>query len=115
MVCYQKIYERGTDMIRKFTLIFCVFLLTSVLLIGCSEAEVATPTEPMTQEETVAPTETTEATEPTEPEPTAPPFIAQAVADTDPSNFNTQWEIYVEGELTESYTREEPLYFEDTQ
>ena len=96
---------------KKYVLLILALLL---ILAGCSREDQlasapADPTESVT--ETAAPTEP----EVTEPEPTEPPFVAQAVADTDPANFGTQWEIYVDGELTESYIREEPVCFEDTE
>ena len=73
------------------------------------------PTEAPTRAPTEAPTEA--ATElPTEPPteaPTEPPF-APAMRDTsDPELFGINWEIIVNDEIVESYTREEPIFFGD--
>jgi outer membrane protein assembly factor BamB len=93
--------------------IILIFIL-AILLTSCGkEAQEVSPTTVPTEVtvETPLPTEP----ETTQPEPTEPPFIAQAVADTDPKVFNTQWEIYVEENLTSSYTREDPIFFENTE
>lgn len=66
-------------------------------------------TVPPTTEETVPPT-----TEPVT-EPTEPPlvFLPQYTDSSNPDNWNTRWEIIVDGKVTDSYTREDPIFFED--
>ncbi len=58
------------------------------------------------------PGQTTQPAE-TEPPVTLPPFEPQKTADTDPAKFNFNWEIMAGGEIVDSYTREEPIAFED--
>lgn len=72
-------------------------------------------TEPSIPEESIA--ETTEATvppteEPTEPV-TEPQFSPAFVSDTDPANWEIEWEIVVGDEEVTSFNRPEPIFFED--
>lgn len=107
-----------------------VLLLTAVILsVPPKDApavlETAGPTQPSTQptapESTEAPTVPVVSTEPpetlppTEPpaEPTDPPFIASCTTDTDPANWEVDWGIIVDGKITESYTREEKIFFNE--
>lgn len=65
-------------------------------------------------------TEATEATEeilqPTETEPpeTQPPFEPGYTDQSNPENWDIQWEVLLSGEVQESYTREEAIYFDDS-
>lgn len=96
---------------KKYMILLFALLL---LLAGCRQnvQQAPPPTEPTeAAEQTQPPIQP----EPTQPEPTEPPFAAQAAPDTDPAAFGTQWEIYVNGEMVESYTREAPVAFEDTE
>ncbi len=63
--------------------------------------------------ETVSQPETTEQTVP--PTTTEPPVVFAPVhtADTDPANFGINWEIFVDGELVETYQREDTISFDD--
>lgn len=74
----------------------------------------APTTEPTTVPTTEAPTETVETVPPTtEPPPTLPPFEVEAVADSDPANWNVDWDVIVGDEIVESYLREEEIFFEE--
>ena len=98
-----------------------LLFLALTLLLGCgiltacgrepaaqASADVSSlSTEAPTESATEAPTEA-----PTEPEPTEPPFTAAHTPDTDPANWNTQWEIYENGEPVESYQRQDAIFFE---
>ena len=85
-----------------------------------TEPSVPVATQPPTEPPTDAPTQ--ETTEPTEPEtePTEPPtepetqptLEAACVADTDPANWGVEWKIQQGSTVLESYTREDPIYFE---
>ena len=70
------------------------------------------PTEPAKPDiPTVPPTEVpTE--EPTEPA-TEPPFAPAFVSDTDPANWEIEWEIVVGDEDVSSFQRQDPISFED--
>lgn len=70
-----------------------------------TDAPATVPTEPPTEPPTEAPTEA----------PTEPPFTAKSMADSDPASWNVEWDVIVDGEITESYTREDQIFFEDTQ
>ena len=108
-----------------------LLLMLAGLLIVRHNADMAyvPPTEPTAPPTTEAPTEATEpptappteATEPpTEPEtePTEPPtepeptIEAACVADTDPANWDIEWNIYQGDTKLESYNRETPITFE---
>lgn len=72
------------------------------------------PAETTAPPATTLPPETTQATEPTE-APTEPDpllsFKPHHTENTDPANWNFVWEISVDGEITDSYTRETPISF----
>ena len=57
--------------------------------------------------------ETTPLTTETEPPETLPPFEPQKTAGSDPANFGFKWEIMADGEIVESYTRNDPITFEN--
>ena len=85
-----------------------------------TEAPTTVPTEPPTEAPTTVPTEppTEEPTEPPTTEPTVPPtedprlsFTVTGSEDTDPDNWDTDWDIIVDGEIVSSYTREDPISF----
>ena len=76
-----------------------------------TETVAATTEPPQTTAPTQATTEPT--TEPvTEPAQTQPPFQPQMQASSDPANWNTVWNVAIDHEIVESYTREEPVSFE---
>ena len=72
------------------------------------------PTAAPTTEPTTKPT-TEPTTEPTEPSTEDPrlSFAAVGSPDTDPANWNTDWDIIVNGQITNSYQRQEPITFGD--
>ncbi len=51
--------------------------------------------------------------EPTETEPTRPPFEVRCMEDTDPANWNVDWDVIVGDEFVEDYVREEEIFFQD--
>jgi outer membrane protein assembly factor BamB len=61
-----------------------------------------------------APTETTGATEPSTQETTEPPvlFTAAKTTSSDPSNWGINWEIFVDGQPSQDFTRTEGIFFE---
>lgn len=69
------------------------------------------PTQPPTEQPTQAPTE--EPTEPPTEAPTEPPFVPAMSDTSNPELFGINWEIIVNDEIVESYTREEPISFGD--
>ncbi len=75
---------------------------------GSSHSDSPTTQEP-TQPSTELPTEPP--TEPAEPEFTLP--AVGMTEDSDPDNWDVKWEIIVDGEITDSYTREESISFAD--
>ena len=104
-------------------LVCVIAVLQALLLVFCFMTHKAMEQEEVQQpveETTTAPTETTvpptteEATVPptTEPPVTEPSLQAAYTDNSDPDNWNTKWEIMVNGEIVESYTREEPISFE---
>jgi len=48
-----------------------------------------------------------------DPQPSAPVFLAEKTADTDPLNWQIRWEIFDDGQLQSSYRREDPISFSD--
>ena len=109
-------------------------LLLLVAMLSSCGAEIPDPTEdPVPGESTVDPGSTGESEAPTgesqqptdEPtdEPTDPtnapvqnpgtPFTAHKTSNTDPVNWGIYWEILVDGQEVESYTRSEPISFGD--
>ncbi len=48
----------------------------------------------------------------TEPPPTEPPFTPAMTQNSDPANWNITWEVEVDGQAVESYTRPEPISFD---
>ena len=70
-----------------------------------TDAPTEEPTEPPTEAPTEAPTEP-----PTE-APTEPPFAPAMSDSSNPELFGINWEILVNDEIVESYTREEPISF----
>ncbi len=68
-------------------------------------------TSPTTQPTTEPTTEAT--TEPsTEPPVTRPPFEPGYTEDSDPANWNTNWEIIAENTVVDSYQREQEIFFD---
>lgn len=65
-----------------------------------TEASTGTDTQPSTEEETEAPTEDPRLS-----------FSPEKTEASDPEAFGIQWEIMVNDEIVESYTREEPISF----
>lgn len=74
-----------------------------------TEAPVPTTTVPV--QTTAEPTETT-AEPTTETTEAVQLFQPQKTANSDPANWNTVWEVAIDHELVEAYTREEPIRFE---
>ena len=123
--------KNGAAMERVLTVVLCVAAVIALAVTGLcgysyyrtAQAEIppettesttvpttAATTVPTTAE-TTAPPETTEATTaPTEPEVV---FAPHHTENSDPANWDITWEISVDGEIVESYTREEPITFGD--
>ena len=76
-----------------------------------STAPTTAPTTQPTTEPTTVPT--TEATEPPTTEDPRLNFSAVSTAEGDPSNWGVTWKIIVNGEVTDSYVREEAITFGD--
>ena len=109
----------------SIVLAILLLLLGGLIYLAQNAAPEAIPeTVPTTQPETTAPpteatlppTEATEPeTEPTEP-PTEPPTVpvleAACVEDTDPANWNVEWNVYQHDTKLENFNREEPITFE---
>lgn len=111
-------------------LVIALAIILAVLLLGLAVLllwprteitadipELTEPTEAPTVAETEPPTEAAEeltvpTEEPTEPV-TEPPFMPAYVADTNPENWGIEWEIWDADTEVTSYSREEPIYFED--
>lgn len=75
------------------------------------------PSLPVIAEGTVPTTPTTSPTEtitiPTEPPVTEPAFAPKSVAASDPDNWSIQWSIIENDAVVESFTRNDPISFED--
>lgn len=115
-------------MLMKRAIIITVIAAALLLLLGLfalrtgEDAPLPTQgtTAPPTTAPTTAPTETTAppteapttepTTVPTEPEPV---FAPQHTASSDPANWHTTWDIMAQDQIVESYTRAEPIFFED--
>ena len=67
----------------------------------------ATETVPPETDETTAPTEETV------PAVTEPPFSPAYTDSSDPANWNMEWKIISGNNIVDSYTREDPIFFED--
>lgn len=81
--------------------------------------ETSEQTEPPTSEEATTETTTEPETEPPETEPpeTEPPFVPNYTSVctnvSNPENWNVEWQVLVNGEVTEDYRREEAVSFGD--
>lgn len=101
------------------TLIQLALLIISFLIYNGSVsssgtiAQISVPTAASTAANTEPSHQTTEQTVP--PTTTEPPvvFAPSRTEDTDPEDFGINWEIFVNDELVESYSREEPITFGD--
>ena len=106
---------KKTIIILSAVAVVMLLVVALLLLTGGEEAKpaptttVATTEEPTTQT-TVPPTTLPPETEPPE---TEPPFQPHMTATSDPALWNTVWEVLVDKEVVESYTREQPITFED--
>lgn len=93
---------------------YTALLLALFLLAGCTQQEppAAEVTQPV-QEQVAEPAPAVPAEPvPTEPAPTGPAFTADHTPDSDPANWETQWQIITNGQITESYTREDEIFFD---
>lgn len=71
-------------------------------------------TAPATAPTTAPTTQPVETTPPTtEPPPTEPPFEVGCTPDSDPANWNVDWDVIVGDEIVESFQREEEIFFEE--
>ncbi len=68
----------------------------------------AATTQAVTTQETTIPTEPETTAETTEPDPT---FTPEMVTDSDPANWNVEWEVWSEGEIVENFQRTEAISF----
>ena len=111
---------------KKITIVLVVvltalLLLLAGLLLWPRSATAPAPPQAATPPETTAteaPTkepaepETIPTEEPTEPE-TVPVFAPASTSDTDPANWEIEWEIVDGEEQVTSYNREDPIFFEN--
>lgn len=124
-------YRSGTDGKIITWALFAATLLVLIIFLLClysywqmpvQEEPVPTtmPTEPKetvpatTQAPTEPPTQTVPETTvpPTEPDPMLS-FHPHKTEETDPANWGIHWEIIVDNEIVDSYTRPEPISFEE--
>lgn len=94
-----------------------LLVLVGVLLSNPEKTAQTSTTATTMQTPTTAALSTVASTEPsaeppTEP-PTEPPYSAGKTADSDPENWGTSWEIMADGEMVESYERQEEIFFEE--
>ncbi len=126
VVCITALLLRNKQMVgSKVTLVvFVLTVLQALLLLLCFLASqgklglsthptetIPTTTAAATEDTTVPPT--TEETVPPTTEETVPPIQAAHTADTDPANWNIKWDIMANGEVVDSYVREEPISVDD--
>ncbi len=113
---------------KKLFAALCVIAALLLLTIGVLEFRdfrnlaaipaMTSPTETTTPAET-KPVQTTEAAAGNTTEPSTQPteaqtlFQPQKTENSDPSNWNTEWEIMIGSEFQESYKREDPISFTD--
>ena len=76
---------------------------------AATEAPTEAPTQAPTEAVTEAPTE--EPTEAPTEAPTEPAFVAYCTDNTNPANWEMNWEVIVDGKIADSYTREEEIFF----
>ena len=105
------------------TFVFCLFQYRNAItddydIPAVTQPESTMPTTSPTTQPTTLPTEppTEPTTEPTEPPPTEDPrlsFEAVSSEANDPKNWGVSWEISANGNIVDSYTREEPISFGD--
>lgn len=126
VVCIIAMLLRGKQLVGSgiAVVVLIVAVLQALLLLlsfmsyrnAPSEApQQTTPqtTAPPTTEQTVPPT-TEETVPPTTEEVIVYEPLSPAATDkTDPANFSIKWEIMANGEKVDSYTREDPISFED--
>ena len=123
MIPYNREIPEGMIYMKKLIAVLCALvagLLLAIVLLGLynKKPQGAEPTTQTTQ--TVATTEATAAptavptTQPpqTEPTETQPSFQPRMSANTDPANWHTEWEVLVGYNVVESYTREDPIFFD---
>lgn len=116
----KKLASGGTTLAVCFLTVLQAALLLLCFLVSqgkldlnpAPETTAATTTVAPTTEETVPPT-TEEETIPPTTEETIPPIQAAHTGDTDPANWNIDWDIMANGEAVDSYLREETISFDD--
>lgn len=82
------------------------------LLLTQQEVQTQLPAGTTAVAQTTAPAETTIPTEPPTEAPTEPPFVAEKTEQSDPEKWGSTWTIMANGEVVESYEREEKISFE---
>lgn len=98
--------------------VIAAFLLAVLMVLILTEGQqpvTVTPTggvQAPSQGGVVIQATTTEPVPTTTAEPTLPPFEPGKTSLSDPANWNFTWEILVDKEQVDSYTREEPIFFE---
>ena len=129
--CIRPFRQKGTATVAVFLyLATCAVLALDVISLNIYQDSVAytnnqqtslDATDPTLPGDTVPTTESTEPTtdenpteESTEPAPTDPrlSFTPLRTEAGNPENYGITWEIIVDGEVVESYQREEPIHFE---